>query len=103
VLKKIYGKDIFKLRQTRGFSQGELAKKIGVTQATISSWELKPTKALAEKYYKKLNTVVAKKMPALKAASVARQPKDEVRKATLRAYKDLLRALTRMVKELEDE
>lgn len=27
-------------RQVRGISQGELAKRVGVSQTTISSWEL---------------------------------------------------------------
>lgn len=34
-----WGETIQEIREYRGYSQGELAKKVGVTRATICKWE----------------------------------------------------------------
>ena len=38
-----FGKKIMSLRKKKGFSQEELADKIGVARQTISKWELEET------------------------------------------------------------
>lgn len=39
-IRKIFGENLRKLRQSRGYSQLKFAEFIGVTQAGVSAWEL---------------------------------------------------------------
>lgn len=39
-VRKIFGENLRKLRQSRGYSQFKFAEIMGVTQAAISAWEL---------------------------------------------------------------